>query len=48
MGLFDFLFRWKVISDQDRDIDEEDELMDMMYIMEDMENNEENNKKKDK
>ena len=34
MGILDFLFGLKVINDQDREIDEEDELMDLMYIRE--------------
>ena len=40
MGILDFLFGLKVINDQDRDIDEEDELMDLMYIREKMEKQE--------
>lgn len=46
MGFWDFIFGWKVINDQDKeDLSEEDELMDMMYIIDDIEKND---KKKEK
>lgn len=49
MGLWDLLFRWKVVNDLNRDdLTDEDELMDMMYVVEDIQKNEELEKNKNK
>ena len=49
MGFWDFIFGWKVINDQDKeDLTEEDELMDMMYIVDDIKNKEKANENKNK
>ena len=49
MGLWVLLFRWKVVNDLTRDdLTDEDELMDMMYVVEDIQKNEELEKNKNK
>ena len=49
MGFWDFIFVWKVINDHDKeDLTEEDELMDMMYIVDDIKNKEKTNENKNK